>query len=495
MSVRYNDTNRQAVPRCLPYETACSLGLLRASRKKEEILKHEVKGSDATREWTENPRIATAVDLVAEALIVKDFQSIDAIAAAKFIIEKAPLSSTLIRQLASHFLETPISIWKEQDKIPDVDVGKDIARLRSSVRYYILNPIAWSNLSLGYATIGQNDKARKAMIVALNLAPKNRYILRSASRCFLHLGEPDRGLAILDKSGLCALDPWIASAEIAISQSVGLKSKCVGKAKDLIENDNFSPFSRSELALGIGTLELKSGAIRKAKKIIRNALIDPTENALAQTEWAASTFKINFDDLVGLRTTVLASYEATAVYSYYNKAFKESLKASEKWGKFQFLSDRPIIQSKFISSSMLNNDLGAINIFNNAFPAQKESPLVINNYAFALARVGRTEEAKEALKRAVRYEASREDKLTITATIGLICFREGYAEEGREFYANAVNGFELIRDYRSAAMARYYWAVEEKRINSQNAKPKIMEAKREIERYNVFDFIDLAKVL
>ena len=149
----------------------------------------------------------------------------------------------------------------------------------------------------------------------------------------------------------------------------------------------------------------------------------------------------------------------------------------------------------FAFFTLLNDDLGAINIYNNALPAQSASPLAINNYAFALARIGRTDEAKKALNTALRYEPSREEKLVITATFGLICFREGYVEEGRTFYTDAGRGFELIKDFRSAAIATYYWAVEEKRINSQNAESKIKEAKREIERHNVFEFIDLAKKL
>lgn len=496
MSVIYDDTNRQVIPRCLPYATACALGLLRVNRKQEQVPKNDVKGSNAEKEWIENPSVAASVDLVAEALIVKDFESSEAIKAAKYILSKAPSASPLVNQLARHFLEPPASIWIEPSQMPKVNFNREeIARIKKSVRNYPENPIAWCDLSLSYATLGQIDKAKMAMNIAMNLGRNNRFVLRSASRCFLHSGEPDRAVAILNKSGLCAIDPWIASAEIAISEGAGMKSKCLGKARDLIKNDALTPFSRSELGVSIGTIEIKSGSVRKAKKIIRQALIDPTENALAQTEWAASTFKIEFNGLVSLRNTVPASYEAAAVHSFYGKAFTESLKASEKWSRFQFLSSRPLILSTFLSSCMLNDDLGAVNIFNNALPAQRENHLAINNYAFALAKIGRTEEAKKVLDAVDMREASTEEKLIITATRGLICFREGHAEEGRELYASAVRGFEAIRNSRVVAIATYYWAVEEKRINSENAESKIKEAKKGIERYKVFEFEDLAKKL
>ena len=495
MSVRYDDRNRQAIPRGLPYATACSLQILRINRKEEQIHETEVKDSDAEREWVENPRITSAIDLVAEALIVKDFTSSEAIKAAQYIVSKGESCSSLTRQLANHFLEVPASIWIEPSEITDINgCGREIARSRRSVRDYPMNPIAWSDLSLSYATIGENDKAKDAMRVAMGLAKNNRFILRSASRCFMHLKESDQAMAILNKSGLCAIDPWIASAEIAISESAGLKSKCIGKAKDLVENDSLTPFARSELAASLGTVEMKNDSIKRGKKIMRKAIIDPTENALAQVGWAAAAFKIDFDGLVKLTSTVPASYEATAVQRYYDKKFKESLEASKKWSRFQFLSSRPIIHATYISSCMLNDDLGAIDIFDNALPAQKDSPLAINNYAFALARIGRTEEAADKLRQCL-HKASREEELVIAATMGLICFRERDVEGGRRLYDNAVNGFELLKDYRSAAIAKYYWAVEEKRINPKNAEPKIREAKRAIEQNNVFEFEDLAKKL
>lgn len=496
MSVRYDDGNRQAIPRCLSYATACSLQILRINRGIEQIDGTVVEDTDARREWIEKPRLTSAIDLVAEAQIVKDFSSREARKAAKYILSKGASCSSLVRQLARYFLEVPVSNWKEISEIPDRDgCGREIGRLRRSVRDYAVNPIAWSDLSLCYATIGEEKKAKNAMRVAMGLAKDNRFILRSASRCFMHLKEPDKAVSILNKSGLCSVDPWIASAEIAISEATGMKSKCIGKAKDLVGNDSLTPFSRSELAASLGTVEMKSGSIKRGKKIMRQAIIKPTENALAQVEWAASIFKVDFDDIVKLNSTVPASYEAITVHKYYDKKFKESLEACKKWGRFQFLSSRPIIHSMFVSSCILDNDLEAIKTFEEAFPAQKDSPLAMNNYAFALTRVGRTKEAMDTLGRCPIDRASPEDNLAIIATKGLIWFRKGNIEGGRRLYNNAVNGFERLENYSSAAIAKCFWAVEEKRIKSEDAKARIREAKRAVEQYNVFQMEDLAKKL
>jgi serine/threonine protein kinase len=78
---------------------------------------------------------------------------------------------------------------------------------------------------------------------------------------------------------------------------------------------------------------------------------------------------------------------------------------------------------------------------------------------------------------------------------GLIAFRSDDIEKGRSLYSTAVHGFQRIDDLYAAAMAIYFWAVEEKRIKSQHAWSKIREANREIERHSVFDLEDLVKKL
>lgn len=496
MSIKYDDSNRQAVPRCLSYATACSLQVLRTNRRVEEMRGTVVEDSDAGREWVENRNLISAIDLVAEAIIVKDFNSREARKAAKYILRKSAVCSPLVRELAGHFLKR-VSTWEEMGEILDRGgYRKEIARLKSSVRDYPLNPIAWCDLSLNYATIGEEDKAKDAMSVAMALGKHNRFILRSAARCYMHFGEADKAVSMLDKSGLCEIDPWITSAEIAIAEATGLKSKCMGKGRDLAGNENLTPFSRSELAASLGTVEMKSGSVRKGKKIMRQAIVQPTENALAQVEWAACNFRIGFDDTLKLSKTVAAPFEAIAKHRYYGKEWKDSLEACKKWGRFQSLSSRPIILSTFIASCLLDNDSEAIMIFEDAVPAQKEDPTAVNNYAFALARVGRTRVAEETLDKCNLDEASLEDKLAISATRGLICFREGKnIEEGRRLYDEAVTGFERSENHFAVAIAKYYWAFEEKRIESEEAETRIREAKRAIEQHDVFELEDLGKKL
>lgn len=495
MSGIFDDTNRQAMPRCIDYSTACSLGLQRIIRKQEKA--HETELNPRTRqEWQNAPNLDTAIDLVTEALIVKKFKSDEVIKAAHHILKEAPTSSRLIRELANHFLEQPSSDKIELSPVTQIDIEyKRIARLKKRVRLYLANPIAWSDLALSYATLGQVEKARKAMEVALSLGRNNRFILRSAARCFVHMDEPDRAVTILNRSRLCPFDPWIVSAEIAISESTDLKSKSISKARHLVEDENLTHFSRSELAVSMGTIEIKNGSARRAKKLMHQALQDPTENALAQAEWMATQLGTAIDNIVQLRDQVPASYEAQARHFYYNKKFGDSLRASEMWGWFQPLSSRPIIFSSFLASVFLNDDAEALRILDSASPAQRNDSLLINNYAFCLTRSGNVAAAMQALRKVKFSTLSEREKLTFTATQGLICFRMDNVEQGRKLYSMAVRGFEQIKDPPSAAIAAYYWAIEEKRIGSPHATLRVEDAKSRINRFSVLGLDQLAKRL
>ncbi|GAI79477.1 unnamed protein product, partial [marine sediment metagenome] len=208
MSGTFDDTNRQAIPRCLDYSTACALGLLRIAREHERIIRPEFQKFRAISKWQESHNIYTAVDLLAEALILKDFKSEHAIEAADYVLNKSKTTNTVLNELASHFLEQPSKQNIQSTQISEPQIAYPaIANLKKSIRFYDRNPIAWCDMALYYATLAQMDKARTAMKVALNLAPNNRFILRSASSCFNHLREPDRAVSILRRSPLHLLDP------------------------------------------------------------------------------------------------------------------------------------------------------------------------------------------------------------------------------------------------------------------------------------------------
>lgn len=496
MSGTFDNTTRQAIPRCLDYSTACALRLLRTAREHEIKSKPEFQISHVIGKWQQNPNLYTAVDLLAEALILKDFQSEDAITAADYLLNKSETTNPIIKELATHLLEQPST---HIDPLLDIGEPQDqytnIANLKKSVRFYHRNPIAWCDMAIHYATLGQMDKARTAIKVALDLAPNNRFILRSASSCFLHLKEPDTAVHLLTRSPLYHFDPWITSAGIAIAESAGLPTKSINKAKALVEDDNLTQFSRSELSVSIGTKEMKDGAEKRAKTYMRQGIIDPTENALAQAEWMSTRLGIDITGFSSLGNKVPGSWEATARHLFDKGNFEDSLDSAKQWCRYQPLSSFPFVFSSYIASVCLDDEGQALRILKSALPLHRTDPEFMNNYICSLAKTGDLKPAIENFANLDLSNLTDHQSLVLMATQGLICFRTDNAEKGRELYSEAIRGFERINQHYFTAIAAYYWASEEKRILSPYKDARIKDAKSRVKRFHAFELTNRIKNL
>lgn len=491
MSGIFDVKHRQVIPRWLDYPTSCALGLLRKNAVSFQLPDSLTRNNQAPVDWHEKPSLSTAVDVVAEALILHDHENADAKNAATFILSNAPESSRLLREIAYQFMNQPLSRTTFLPDKPDLkQMHGCVALLKRSVRHHPLNPIAWSDLSLCYAMLGTVEKSRRAMQVALDLGKYNRFVLRSAARCFVHVGEPDRAIRLLKDSKLIGIDPWITSAEIAIADNMERHGLHINEAKALVQNDNISPFEKSELAACLGTIESKGGYRKKAKKFMSQALQDPSENALAQIEWLARQLNT---EIAMPPNLVPASFEAQARHLQREKKFIESMSAAEQWARFQPFSSRPLILATFLSSVSLENDAHTIEIVFNAAPAHRNSPLLMNNLAFALARQGKLEQASAALATIDIKNAQQRELLTLAATQGLIYFRMGLSDKGRELYRKAVLGFDSLQESQAATIASFYWAVEEKRIKSNDANERIVDAKKRLEKAPVPELENVAK--
>jgi hypothetical protein len=226
--------------------------------------------------------------------------------------------------------------------------------------------------------------------------------------------------------------------------------------------------------------------------MLRETLRDPNENALAQAEWMA---KIIGMDIPYSKLSVSAPFEAQARHYYRLKQFSKSLSSTELWSKFQPFSSRPLILASFIASVCLNNDKKAIKIIEDSYPANRSSPILINNLIFALARSGKISKALDLVKIIDVNELSEHEKFVFSATKGLISFRLGKENFARELYLKAVSGFDSINDLSSAALATYFWAIEEKRIGSIHANSRIQDATKRIKNIGIFDIEDNLKKL
>jgi Tfp pilus assembly protein PilF len=485
MSTFAPNEKRDVIPRWLEYKIASHIGLL--ENHDPVNLKnnfYEFQNNPAFIDWIAQPNIGAAVDLISLSIICNDFDSVDAKNAANYLIKKRSSLYPVHVELAEYYLNP----FKTEDiSYNNNNYNKLIADLKKNLNDYPINALAWSDLSLLYAKKGNNEKSHRCAIIALNLSRNNKFILRNTSCCFLHSGDPERALDILRKSSYEKSDPLINSAEISIANYYGLKSKHINAGKNLVFDENISSFSRSELAAELATMYLRDSDIKKAKKLAKLSIIDPNENSLAQIEWCCKN--LSFNPLFDIKqyNEVLALFEANAWHHYYKKNFKESLSYCDLWIRFQPLSETPILQASFIAITCLDDVQKTISIAENAKQLLKDSYILNNNYVVALLERGDTQKAKEIIDSIDINALEDLDRLTFLATQGMYYYRINEIEKAQELYKFAINEFDLRREYPTAAIATFYFALETKRaLGRKNAEHIINDAIRRIKQYKVF---------
>jgi len=496
MTAIFDDRNRQIVPRWYPYRIAWELGELASATP---IEKPESKSMGEferkCHDWQLHRRLPYAIEVVGTALLFNITRNPVATEAAEFIISKESSASDVAVQLARQYINAdrtgeytlPNTCFEDESAVHQM-----IASLKVYAREYPSNAVAWCDLAYYYSILGQIKHAETCMGTATYISRDNRFILRSAARCFLHLGAPDKALWLLRKSNLSKSDPWVISAEIAIAEAFKQSPKLVKRAQYVMQDSRFFPKSTSELAGTLGTLELKNGNKNKAKKLLKLSLIDPNENALAQAVWL--TPDLGKEDFIsGIK--VIAQYEADARSFFRKKDYSSALNSSMAWLRFQPFSARPAVFGSYVASVCLRDDAKAADIIRRAMCASAESFLLQNNYAFALASIGKLDDADYAIEKAARLQSNEGERNVLNATRGLIHFRRGNIAQARELYQKAIDGFHKRGNDHSKALALLFWAREEHLHGTKEYSDIIARARELILSRNETELVDYLKSL
>lgn len=489
-----DDTNRQVMPRWHSFGTACAMGDLRQLQEdSRKFSANDVRLGSKEDDWKSDPILPHAVDLVGSAILAEEWDNKDAIEASSFIMSsKHP--SALPRQMAKHFkTRGKINVEEFLESSSDRDSCRfKIAGLKHSLRRFPNNGIAWAELAFPHTILGNDKQAVRAMVVALNIAPNNRYVLRASARCFLHFGLVDKALHYLRRSEFLAEDPWLLSAELAVSSAVGEKSKFARRAVGLLKEARYSPWSLNELAASVSTLEAQHGSDKKSKKLIRQALIKPNENTVAQAVWLKERLGIS---VPSLDRNVPGAFEADTRIGYQLRNYAAAAQSATNWFRYQPFSSRPVIIASYLASVCLQDDAKAISIIEESLTLPPKSFLLSNNYAFALASVNRTEEAENLLSKFDTAVLSPRELETLNATRGLIAFREGDIEAGRNLYKRAIEGFERLNELRAKAIAATFLAREESLGQTREAHSALLAANDLAGKANAPELTDLCASL
>lgn len=401
----------------------------------------ELETPQKLQEFNRAPSSENALDLVNVAS--REQHDLDLSNAARFIIydEHMPVS---VRRLAAQILDKT-----NQEPVVLNDTAA-IQRLRYRLKQSTKNPLAWADLARLYASRGDNNKAEKAMLVAVDLAGWNRWITRCASRLFVHLGKPDKAIDLILRNPMIKRDPWLMAANVSISQMAEVKPNYWKEAKKLLDA-SVAPVHLGELSSAIATSELVAGQTKIAKKLLQKSLIEPTGNVLAQAQWAKRAKHVSNLDLSAINTVDDAS-EAKYWAAYSAGDLPLALKYAKEWLADEPYSSRPAIDGCFVCS-LLDDYISMEELLRIGLRANPDNQTLKINRAFCILAsneisiFNRFKVNRELVVRDLITAQRSEDLQTVAhaeATIGLAYYRSGDLQKGKEFYDNAEKIFRKL---------------------------------------------------
>jgi len=482
-------TDRNIIPRWRNFQTTAALGQLDSPPAKRPMSFEYHSIAERIQDFKLNPTPWVASDLVSAAFVVGRREQ--AVEAAKFIIQNQARCPPASVWLAERTLNPASEGWVVAD-VEESDQGLLRHRthtVRMRLRDEPRNSIKWVELARLYTILGQREQAKRAMRIACVLSPSNRYVLRAAARLFAHHREAASALRILRSAESVRVDPWVLAAEVGLASVAGVTPRFAKLGFALIGSGALPDSSISELASSLATLEMQAGSGKKAKKYFRRSLVSPTENSVAQAEWA--TTKLPGLEVDVGEFEVARPFEAQAYESFHTGRWAESVERCRRWHWDEPFSSRPAILASYVSSGTLEKYDESIAIIKNSVAANPREPALMNNLAFALASMGRIEDAEEAISDVDESQITDFSAITLTATRGLICFRKGLIEPGRHLYLEAMDHAKRKGIWNYRAIAAAYLAREEILAGTEESELALRRAVQESRGQKGLDLLEI----
>jgi tetratricopeptide (TPR) repeat protein len=461
MAVIFEIKERRVVPNWRDFKRTLQLGELSSSNKTIEPIAPQINRS--VSDWKESKNIGTAADLLNSAFVsgihnpvvieaihfIKSEQSKTSsslLALAKLVEEDSPSTSVIAN---NSLLEIDVDTVTEfQSFINNKSFHKVINRTKTRTRNELYNPIVWVELARLYTMRGHEHKAERAIHTALHLAPNNRFVLRSATRYFIHKEKFEKAIFYLRKVEGLKEDPWLISAHIATSSIMGRFSPFIKEGKRLIDSNNYSDYELTELSSSLGTLEYKDGSFKRAKAFFEKSMKMPNDNSLAQLEWVSKDEKrlqinpFQYD-------TVINPFEARALELFDRGEWKDAFYNSIKWFLDMPFSKRPALLGSYIAGSLLQDKNAAIILCQVGLQANPNDPTLLNNMVYNLVTSGNDTLLDSYVQRMLDIDLNQlpnETKITFQATLGLVALRKGETELGLNLYKIAISNASNIKN-------------------------------------------------
>lgn len=402
-------------------------------------------------EWKEEKNIPLAIEILSTVEMTRSDIPIDDVVS---YLKSSLSSMDYVPPMLSDI------VFGEESDEDLIEEGFGVKQIKQSLIQYPRNPLLWSELAREYLIKGQLKKSELAIRTAYQLSPNNRTILRAISRLYAHERDYDQASYYLRKSPLINSDPWILSAEIAISSESGKASRYIKNGQRMLESANYDARSLSELGSELATLDYFSANAKQGKRKIERVLPMLHENAAAQIVWLDNNVH-KMPSIISQLQSPDCNYEAETMLEVSNHNWRAAIDNAKKWKNYQPFSSGPAMVISYLLSDYLLEYQNACSILREALKANPNNVDLINNYAYALLMTGDLGNATDALKRAKKLYPS-ESYVPIIATEGLLYFRQGNVGEGRALYEKAIGQAKKNNDQKTLFEVYLHLAREEK---------------------------------
>jgi len=500
----FEEKDRHVLPNWRSFHNTAKLGELNGSKtiRLDSSFKPDI--SDLLEDWKENKNIGVAGDILGVAILCNQQNNNVVKDVSKFVLnQKTGITPALIKAASSIDQEQKeeIDFSFEINNIETFAFRENLEILFQRIKWYKQrliqnpnNPIAWVELSRLYSINGQEIQAEKAMRNALFLAPENRFVLRNMARFFVHIGDIDFAHDNIRKSIITQHDPWVMATEIALADLRGRGSKFAKKGIQIVESNSFHPFNITELSSSLGTLELGSSSLKKSKRFFQKSLINPNDNSLAQAEWASQE-ESGLMSLDQSKFNVINSFEARARDAKENKNWNEAINFSKDWFLDLPFSKGSILFGSEIATSKLKDHEKAVEIAKLGLISHPNDHQLLNNIVYSLCLDNKVGEAEKYFKRIKINQLDDSDinKVCIIATNGLLHFRKGQYEIGRQYYLESM---QLAKDFNNSyltSLAFVNYSREEILCNEENVSElvtKLLEIKKNSTHEDISTLVD-----
>ena len=441
MSAYAQDLERRLVPRWRFSNTLANPAEFASDpRNKRPSTLNKAFLDEKLFDWELNRSIGNAIDLVSCGVSGRWLDEVQP--AAEFLQKRNDILTPQVNALAERAVQLTCTTAKADFEIqsPLSAMTFDhaclrVANTRRKLHRDPRNVLAWLDLARAYIILGQREKAVRSIECALYLAPHHRQVLRSAVRLFVHTEQKGRAHTLLVRNARTRNDPWLIAAEIATAKIAERNPQYIRQGRQLVESSGLPPEQLTELQSALGTAEFYSGANRKAKQRFRASLMAPTDNALAQARWMRTQIPgIHIDENA---FSLPLGFEARSWRALEEGRWADARMECEMWLTDEPYSSRPAIVGSYVGISLTNDFAFAEACARAGLRADPSEETLQNNLTVALAYQGQLDEAIQQFKRITMPLSVELPIYVYVATAGLIHFRLGEIERGRELYAKA----------------------------------------------------------